>query len=967
MLLPVIPEQTIHRPPLKPPTFVDKLLLLPETAQRGRLATHLHRYPPAAQDEIARLLKQQADRYMRTDLQCCLHVAGLIKWMAELTGNPLFHALGLRAEGNAYAIGGSDYRRGIACYDEAAAIYGRHQHKLEQAWSQNGKIYALANLGHYTEALSIGEWAGQVFREAQEWLPLAELTVNLAIIHGRLGQDTAALTLLDQARSLYQASGDQAQDRLLVVEMNRAIILRNLGRFTESITVNQSLLQTYTQRGAAVDTARAQQNLALTYFVLGRYNEALTLLDAAGEGFRQDGRSRHAMLVELFTSDCLLQLRRFGEALEKCRRARQLFDQLGAPYEIGRCLLHEAHAFTGLGQHAEALASLLEARALFEQEGNRSALADADLHIAALLLSQQQAEDALTLARLAEAVYREHNQPLGQARAWLLAAQSALALNKLEKAEEMVTAVLSIATAHNLPTLTYQGYHLQGALAARQGDRPAALSAWQQGIAALEQLVGRLMLEYRADFAQDKMRLYEDVVDLYLADEQPEAALNIAERAKSRALRDLLANRLDLRIEARSPADQPLVEQILALRAERDNLYRRWQTGEQPGQREDYTAQLSAQQTIGQRVADVEKEITAVWHKLLVRNAAYAQEATLWQVHTEPIQPYLDDATILLEFFSLHDQIVVFLVTRQEVRAARLPVSLAQVQQLLQLLWLNLRAVPHSHPARQTALADNARGILHKLYQQLFAPVRPLLQGYQRLIVVPHGPLHYLPCHALFDGQAYLLAQFEMSYLPSASMLRYCQTAVRADGGLLALGYSGDGRLPHAPHEAQSIAQMWGGTTLLEQEATLENLRQHTASYRLIHLATHGEFRPDNPLFSGLALADGWLTTLDIFNLRLQASLVTLSACQTGRSLVGGGDELLGLMRAFLSAGAASLLATFWPVEDMSTAALMGNFYRALTTGASKGSALRQAQLHIIDQHPYFWAPFFLVGDTGPL
>jgi len=967
MLLPVAQEQSIQFAPPSPADFVAGLFALPDQAQRRHLALYLPQFKAADQEEVALLLKQQADHFMRTDLQRCQHVANLIQFMAELTGNLLFYALGLRAEGNAYVIGGGDYQRGIACYDEAAAIYGRFHRPLEQAWSQNGKIYALANLGHYDEALAVGRWAGQIFREAEEWLPLAELTVNLAIIHGRLGQDTAALALLNEARSLYQSLGEEAQDRLLVVDMNRSIILRNLGRFTESISTNQALLETYTRRGNKVDAARAQQNLAMTYFILGRYNETLTLLDSAREGFRQDGRSRHAMLVELFTSDCLLQLCRFNEALEKCRRARELFSQLGTPYEIGKCILNEAHAAIGLGQYNEALDIVLEARALFEQEGNRTALAETDLHIAKVLLYQQQAEGALVLAQLATAVYHEHNSPLGEARAQLLAAQAALALEQPDLAQALVTAVLAIAAAHNLPTLIHQGYHLQGTLAVRQGDSDAALDAWQKGIAALEQLYGRLMLEYRADFAQDKMRLYEDVVDLYLAQEQPEAGLNVAERAKSRALLDLLANRLDLRVEARSAADQPLVEQILGLRAERDRLYRRWHTGEQPGQREDPAAQLAAQQAIGQRVLDVEQQLTAVWHKLLVRNAAYAQDAALWQVRTEPIQPHLDDDTVLLEFFSLHGRLVVFLVTRAAVQAVRLPATLSQVQQLLQLLWLNLRSVPHSPPARRAALSGNVQGVLHKLYQQLFAPVRAQLDGYTRLIIVPHGPLHYLPCHALFDGQAYLLPQFEMSYLPSASMLGYCQTAVHAAGGLLALGYSGNGRLPDAPAEAQTIAQIWDGTALLEQDATLEALRGCAADYRVLHLATHGEFRPDNPLFSGLALANGWLTTLDIFNLRLQASLVTLSACQTGRSLVGGGDELLGLMRAFLAAGASSLVSTFWPVEDTLTASLMQSFYTALAAGATKGAALRQAQLQHLDQHPYFWAPFFLVGDTQHL
>jgi CHAT domain-containing protein/tetratricopeptide (TPR) repeat protein len=953
--------------PPEPGDFALALLARPLTEQAEYLADRLPQFQPPQLDEIAAGLKRQADGYMRTDLSRCLHVAGLLQLMARQTGNPAHRALALRAEGNAYAIGQGNYQQAIVCYDAAAEIYGRLQQIRDQAWSQNGKIYALANLGKYEEALAVGQWAAQVFHELAEWLPLAELTVNLAIMHGRLGQDTTALALLDEARALYRQSGPEGAQQLPVVEMNRAILLRNLGRFHESIETHLALLQTYKSQGKAVDAARARQNLAMTYSILGRYNEALTLLDAAGEAFTGDGRFRHAMLVELFTGDCLLQLRRFPEALEKCQRARQLFSKLGAPFEIGKCLLQEAHALMGLERFADARATLQEARALFTQEGNRPALADTDLTIAQVMLQQRELPAALRLAQGAANIFQQHDLPLGEARAYLLAARIAFSLEHHSEAQSYTAQALAIAQTHQLPTLIYQGQQIQGELAASRNRPDQALAAWLAGIEALEQLYSSLMLEYRVNFAEDKVRLYENVVGLYL--EQGEAAkgFHFAERAKSRALRDLLAYRLDLRIEARSPADQPLVEQTLVLRAERDRLYRRWHTGEEAGQRDDPAAQLLAQQRIGQQVIELEQQITAAWHKLLVRNAAYAQDAALWEPPREATPPDLDEETILLEFFSLNGQFLLFLVTRQGVEAVKLPVTTAQLQQLMQRLWLNLRAVPQGQPANQAALARNAQAILQQLYQLLIQPIRTQLGGYRRLLVVPHGPLHYLPVHALYDGAAYLLERFEIGYLPAAGALPYCRHKPQAANGLLALGYSGNGRLPQAPQEASSIAQIWRGATLLEEEATLANLRQQAGGYRLLHLATHGEFRPDNPLFSGLALADGWLTTLDIFNLRLQASLVTLSACQTGRSLVGGGDELLGLMRAFLAAGACSLVATFWPVEDTLTASLMQDFYQALAAGADKGTALRQAQLPYLDRHPYFWAPFFLVGDTGPL
>jgi CHAT domain-containing protein len=281
--------------------------------------------------------------------------------------------------------------------------------------------------------------------------------------------------------------------------------------------------------------------------------------------------------------------------------------------------------------------------------------------------------------------------------------------------------------------------------------------------------------------------------------------------------------------------------------------------------------------------------------------------------------------------------------------------------------------VARQAPAQAAGLRRNAQGLLGQLYQALLAPAAEFLAAASRLIIVPHGALHYLPFHALFDGQDYLIARHEVSYLPAASLLQYSRAVPPGGTGCLVAGSSYGGRLPFAVQEAQEIAQVWGQAPLIEEQASLARIQAQAPACRLLHLATHGSFRADNPLFSGLWLADGWLTTLDIFNLKLRASLVTLSACETGRSVLGGGDELLGLMRAFLYAGAASLLLSQWAVEDRSTGLLMRLFYNGLVNGLPKGAALRQAQLAFLPgqggaeafAHPYFWAPFFLVGDYG--
>ncbi|MBA3692415.1 MAG: CHAT domain-containing protein [Acidobacteria bacterium] len=131
-----------------------------------------------------------------------------------------------------------------------------------------------------------------------------------------------------------------------------------------------------------------------------------------------------------------------------------------------------------------------------------------------------------------------------------------------------------------------------------------------------------------------------------------------------------------------------------------------------------------------------------------------------------------------------------------------------------------------------------------------------------------------------------------------------------------------------------------------------------------MHLACHGQFRPENPLFSSLHLADGWITVRDICSQKLNAEIVTLSACETGLNKIFAGDEILGLARGFLAAGAKSLCLSLWTVNDEAASVLMQDFYAELRSGKTASEALKVAQCNFIKRgvHPYFWSPFALIG-----
>jgi CHAT domain-containing protein len=237
--------------------------------------------------------------------------------------------------------------------------------------------------------------------------------------------------------------------------------------------------------------------------------------------------------------------------------------------------------------------------------------------------------------------------------------------------------------------------------------------------------------------------------------------------------------------------------------------------------------------------------------------------------------------------------------------------------------------------------------------------------------------LHYLPFHALFDGERYLIERVAVSYAPSAALYGVCQARAKTPrrGRALVLAHSAGGLLPFTAQEAALVGQVLNTPVYQDSAATRSLLESLGSRARLIHIAAHGRFRADAPLFSYIELDDGPLTTADIYSVTLRARLVALSACETGRAVIGGGDELVGLARAFLYAGAAGLLVSQWRVDDEATAELMARFYAELSGGASAAGALQAAQLAAIRRgmrensrhHPFFWAGFQIIGDSQGL
>jgi CHAT domain-containing protein len=313
-----------------------------------------------------------------------------------------------------------------------------------------------------------------------------------------------------------------------------------------------------------------------------------------------------------------------------------------------------------------------------------------------------------------------------------------------------------------------------------------------------------------------------------------------------------------------------------------------------------------------------------------------------------------------------------------------------------------------------------ANWYLTMLYEWLLRPVEELLpessaDRIPHLVIIPSGPLYYVPFQALVrtgqdpGQQAYLIEQYAITYAPSLTLLKFnedIEAAAESENSVfLGLADPDTGsdadRLPEAVPEAYRVSVSYADARIFVGENASEDVVLYqTSDVQVLLLAAHGKFNPSNPMYSYIALApssstDGQLHAVEVFELALQADLVVLSACETllpalkdleqqianVQGTVGeqsdlseeqikaltGGDDVVGLTRAFLVAGARSVLSSLWNVPSVATADLMIAFFRHLREGMDKAHALRAAQLEVMStdryQHPYYWAAFNLMGD----
>ncbi|MCA9285214.1 MAG: CHAT domain-containing protein, partial [Phycisphaerales bacterium] len=632
---------------------------------------------------------------------------------------------------------------------------------------------------------------------------------------------------------------------------------------------------------------------------------------------------------------------------------------------------------------AEATADLENAAAIFDELGHGTARARVDL-----ILGEQAAragDFGAATALLEGALAALADQPSGSASARFHLANVAIEQGDLDGADRLLAEAIASVAALGIPTLMADLLHAQGRIRRLRGEVTAAIDRYRGALELVEQVRGSFRADrLRAAFLGDRVALYEDLVGALLERGGSNAAAEafaVVERAKSRSLLELIRGAVENFTSGLADADDPEIRSLAAeaarLQAELNALYSRLAGEGEQDQR--VVADLAWQD----RVRQHERELSRIEHRLAATEPGAMALAVPADV--EAVQSALDAETILVEYFLAGRELMAWIVDRHSVRLVRSVSDHARVADRVSRLRFQigkaLRPGALAGP-RAARLLEDARLELMALHEAIAAPVLSAMgadsSAVRRLIVVPHGPLHLVPFHALREGRTAssgvdLIDRFEIAVCPSAGVFVHAArrpASARAQGAAV-IGV-GDAAAPLIPAEARSVARRLGADRVfIGDEATVERVTAGIGDARILHFACHGRFSPTSPLSSGLLMADRWLTVRDIARLRLQADLVTLSGCETGCNLVSDGDELLGLLRGFLSANAGAVLASLWTTSDSSTAALMDHFYHGLLGGPNGSSlrpseALRAAQLALRAErpHPVLWAPFIITGAS---
>lgn len=809
-----------------------------------------------------------------------------------------------------------EYKRSLEQYQKALALHraSKYREGESDALGNIGGVYLL--LGHYSDAKDFYQQALALDEDLDRKPAESQDLGNLAICLAAIGQLDESIKTFDRALTLASSAGLKKEEADW--RKGRASTLLRLGRFDEALQEYRTALASYESAGLKRELVEALYDDGYVHLMLGDRRSAEHSFQRGIQVSKQISFSHGVLVNTVALADVAWRNGDLAKAVASANavveRARKLEDRIDT--------------VTGL---------LVLSLSLRDQGNTKKALA--------------QTREAVSVARQSAAKLLEAQALDTEAEILLKLGQTEGALRSLSSAGDLLANTGDTA-------LPWHVDYLQGQVLETMKRDEDAVAAYRRSITSIESIRGSISEDrFRTGFLQDKEKVYVALVRLLLRMGRVGEAFQYSERLRAHGYLDLL-NRSAL------PASNPHITEL------QSRIRRLQRAIEEENSKAPSEQRRSAASTFSGELADAEREYSNL---IGLHVGAGVLSPTAVPEPTE-VERELPADRALIEYVVGSRQIAIFVLRHDGLQAMLEPVRAADLESKITLLRDLIRR-PDSADWQLPA------GSLRHL---LVDPIEKAdwLHGVNEITIVPHGFLHYLPFATLVRpthaGNRFLIEDYVVSYLPMAGALTMSSPSQLSGERLVALAPSVS-HLQFTTGEVRVVAAAFGShaTAIVGPKATETWFKHAAGDYDVIHFATHGFFNKANPLFSGVQLEadaqnDGRLEVYEILGLHLRAQLVTLSACETALGSgyfteIPAGDEFVGLTRAFLSAGASTVIASLWEVNDSSTARLMRSFYRkvsedspSLSLAIAQRAMLRGDKDH---RHPYYWSAFVVVGS----
>jgi CHAT domain-containing protein len=825
------------------------------------------------------------------------------------------------------------------------------------AQTQVPRVLVLCMQGRLDDAEQCGIAARDELVALGDMHAASRVSLNLGQLSCERSDFRAAVAHFESATAGFREAEDR--ERAVQSSIGLADALAATGEFDAALQRYAAAHDDANAGGWMVLAALCNELSALVQLAQGDYATALAGFEKARQQYERLQMPQHLANIERQLGETYLELHLLPEASALLQATIERFEGLEMRLEAAWTRIEFAKTLASKRSNDPRIeAELSAAEQLFAAEKQRAGQATAVLARAEHAMHLGDTARARELATSAAEEFRQLHMSTSTARAKALAAVSEWHNDQSGNSRETFAALLSLARESGLLSIELCALTHLGYVASHERDRDSARHYFERAIAIVEEQRHRLSGDdLRHAFLNGALAPYRELLRLALDDssepDRPIAVLLALERFRSRALADRLG---DIAV-GQATGNTTLDDLQHRLAWSQRRLRRLREDGE-----DTETAETEIRQLENEYL-----EVQRRWRLTDTGNRQSGFAVSLDERSLAALQERLPISAAVIEYGVIDDELFACVINGASVRMVRSVATWNAVEGAIRRVQFQIDAMRASRllpPQHVLQLEARARKALQQLHDLIWAPLIPSLNQARHLLVVPHEKLGTVAFAALNDGSRYLGEQVEIAVTPSIAVAAQV-LARRAPAIVAPLVLADTQCLVHASREADALRQIFPFARVeANDRASGDSLRQFGSSADSIHLACHGVFRSDNPAFSAMELADGNFSALDAEKLGLSNALVVLSACDSGVATEAEGDEVFGLVRAFLIGGASRVVASLWPVDDETTVDWMTAFYRALQSGATPAGASQLAQRAVRERHPhpFHWAPFATFG-----